>query len=784
MVNQLKENKGAKKYSHLLSKGLVITLLLLFWGRLLHTMLSTSATFDEPLHLLQGVMYWQIWSLYSVVQNPPLINAWLGSVVQLIFTPSLPSIAPDQPLQDWLKVSHHFLWELNNGLVLVFIGRVANSFLSLFLACLVYGWSKQLSHSHAAGLLALCLYTFDPNILAHSALATTDLGTAFFILLSAYACVRQWQNPSRRGFWAAGIALGLALSAKFSGVLLFPAVALAAAWVTWQESQKPVPFRQSRWVHLQGLAIGLAVWFLVAVLVVALIYRLDWVAFQTDFILQQTHQSEGHSSYLLGERSLTGWWYYFPVLLLTKTPVATLALLFVGILYSVTRYFLLPTPNSPLPTPHFLLLIVALFFTAGLLSSVNIGYRYLLPMWPLLFVVMSQLALTQTRWGHIGLGLAAGYLMVSSLWIHPHYLAYFNEPAGGPDNGWRIAVDSNIDWGQDLPALAQLVQEKGIEKLYISYLGTADFATYGIPAAPLPGWPTARPNPATDTFYPPRPAAGWYALSATQLLGVYLDDPGRFAYFQNQTPVAKAGYSIFLYRVEPSAPPAELALSGIGLSQLNNEDVQQTLQSSEVNLRWFSAWSSFLHPAGSSRWLAVGTGHLPSHPALQALYPRPVLAGLSPQVGENGEPLQYQFFELTEELNLEGFSQEWTEPITPLFGEQLTLLGYQLLPPEPHQQQLLTAWQVNQTPSQELKIFVHLLDAAGQVAAQHDGLDVQTQSLRPGDMVVQLHTLNWNELPAGAYTLQLGVYETAAGQRLLLPTQNDRLVLKTITKPE
>lgn len=780
MVDQLKRNRGGE-LPNLWSKGVAIILLLLFWGRLLHTMLHTSATFDEPFHLLQGVMYWQLDNLYSVIQNPPLINMWLGTIVQLILNPSLPPLTPDK-LQNWIRVGQQFLWELNNGLVILFIGRVANSFLSLFLASLVYNWSKQLSHGRPAGLLALLLYTFDPNILAHSALATTDLGTSFFILLAVYVCVRQWQNPSRRGFWAAGLALGLALSAKFSGVLLFPAVALAAAWVTWQESQKAVPFRQPRWVHLQGLIIGLTIWFLVALLVLALIYRLDWATFKLDFDLQQAHQLEGHSSYLLGERGRHGWWYYFPVLLLTKTPLPTLILLFAGILYVFTHHSLLPTPHTPLPTPHFLLLIVALFFTAGLLSNVNIGYRYLLPMWPLLFVVISQLALTKTRWAQIGLGLGVGYLIFSSLWIHPHYLAYFNEPAGGPDNGWRIAVDSNLDWGQDLPALATLVEQYSIEQLNIAYFGTSDFTAYGIEAEPLPGWPSVLPNPTTDTYYPPRPASGWYAISVTQLLGVYADNFGRFAYFQSQTPVAKAGYSIFLYRVEPSAPPAELALSGIGLSQLNDEDVQQTFHTSEVHLRWFSAWSSFVQPAGPSRWLAVGTGHYPSHPALQTFYPRPVLSGTSPQLGENGEPLQYQLFELTHELNLEGFSQEWVEPSTPLFGEQLTLLGHQLLPAEAHQQQLLTAWQVSQTPNQDLKIFVHLLDPAGQVVAQHDGLDVQTRSLRPGDVVIQLHTLSWGEAPAGTYTLQLGVYETAAGQRLLLPNGADKWVLKTISK--
>jgi hypothetical protein len=41
------------------------------------------------------------------------------------------------------------------------------------------------------------------------------------------------------------------------------------------------------------------------------------------------------------------------------------------------------------------------------------------------------------------------WLSASSVWIFPYYLEYFNELVGGPSNGYRYLLDSNLTWGQD-----------------------------------------------------------------------------------------------------------------------------------------------------------------------------------------------------------------------------------------------------------------------------------------------------------------------------------------------
>jgi hypothetical protein len=127
---------------------------------------------------------------------------------------------------------------------------------------------------------------------------------------------------------------------------------------------------------------------------------------------------------------------------------------------------------------------------------------------------------------------------VSAIFIAPHYLSYFNWLSGGPATGYRYLADSNVDWGQDLPALRQTLTHVGAQQPIVAYFGTAPLDAYGI-AAPL--WSC---NPAVEAMRP-----DWVAISATYLDGVYLpDDP--FSKFREIPPTARAAYSILLYQTD------------------------------------------------------------------------------------------------------------------------------------------------------------------------------------------------------------------------------------------
>jgi hypothetical protein len=127
---------------------------------------------------------------------------------------------------------------------------------------------------------------------------------------------------------------------------------------------------------------------------------------------------------------------------------------------------------------------------------------------------------------------------------------FFNEVAGGPENGRSLLVDANVDWGQDLIFLERLLAEREIDEVYLGYFGTALPEAYGLRYRPIPGFIRFTAGAEIDAYNPYTPPPGWYALSATSLqLGLMLQNTDIYAYFQDKEPVACAGYSICLYHV-------------------------------------------------------------------------------------------------------------------------------------------------------------------------------------------------------------------------------------------
>lgn len=792
-----------------------ILLLLIFFGRLVNTAAAKSITYDEIKHIFLGALYWEGDRLYSVVQNPPLVNAVIGVPVSLAFEPNFPY--PIQLVSNWLKVSKAFMWEINsNGLQMIWAGRLGIMLLSVLLGALIYRWAGQLFKSAWAGLFAILLYTFDPNILAHSFLATTDIGLAFFLTLAAYLVWRYWRNPSQASrflYLGAGIAVGMALAAKFSGLIILPALILIA-WYRWFTEL----VRSSRWSMLVSKQSALTSlfrttaevvgWLLIAGLVFLLIYRFDLEILGMDFTWQRDHQLNGHSAYFFGELGNEGWPLYFPIAFAIKTPIPVLFLLLLGALLFMLRRH--PDWERLLP-----LVIAAGFFLAGIFSRVNIGYRYLLPALPLLYVVMAQLGqpgYLRSRFAQAGVAAALVLTLFLSLWTHPHYLAYFNQLAGGPDNGWKILADSNIDWGQDLQSLSDYLDQNDIALPNISWFGTATLEAYGIQGATIP----VKENTLYDSFYPDWPSPGTYIISVTQLLGVYLDNPDRFHWFQEREPQDKVGYSMFIYDVPADGQPVGLALSGIGIAAIELEDFDRAFNSNDIQPRWYDARTSFVWAGGQSEavWVAVGDGHWPEHPALMQLYPS---AGASIR-GQGEDRLDYYLFEISESPVSSRLSQasadntrfyydsawlpeasypseKWNTTLQllskeALFDDTLELLGYQLLSPGSLKPgdvlEMLSYWRVHRPPEGQLMAFVHLLDESGELIAQNDTLDVRMEGLMVGDEFAQLHRINLPvELPAGAYFLQIGLYDVETLERLKVPVADkysvNRLFLRQFT---
>ncbi|HXG67227.1 MAG TPA: glycosyltransferase family 39 protein [Blastocatellia bacterium] len=510
-----------------------------------------SATMDEQNHITRGVVYLRTGDLRLARVHPPLINVISALPLALDGSLTLPLEHPSWENRHLDLFASEFLWTANpNSHSIVFRARLPIIALTLLLGIVVYAWAREL-YGQAAGLLALTLFAFDPNVIAHGSLATNDLGLACFATLSLYTFWRWLRRPTWQRAVVASVAFGLAQASKFSAVFLIPAIILIALahWLMTPVEKRPT-------LRPIWLLAGFAVAVITGAVIVWAIY-----GFQTGRLGAQgvtvpaadylneirliiNRVGKGNPTFLLGAYSETGWWYYFPFAFLVKTPLPTLLLIGASFVYTWRQ--------RTLRQSLALLIPVAIYFAISIASSLNIGYRHLLPALVLLIIFAAQVAQIGWHWRSKlawGVAVLLAWLAVRTLMIGPDYLAYFNEAAGGPSNGYKVLVDSNLDWGQDLIGLREYMQREGIESVRLSYFGSADPAAYGIKYEPLPSYPRylwQQPG------FPPfllEPGPGVYAISATNLQGALLPIHNMYGWFRERKPDAVIGHSIFVYRV-------------------------------------------------------------------------------------------------------------------------------------------------------------------------------------------------------------------------------------------
>jgi 4-amino-4-deoxy-L-arabinose transferase-like glycosyltransferase len=230
------------------------------------------------------------------------------------------------------------------------------------------------------------------------------------------------------------------------------------------------------------------------------------------------HAAGGHVAWLLGERSHLGWWYYFPVVFFFKTPLAFLALAAAGV--AVLR-------KHPFVIAPLLLMLLSLPV------KLNIGVRHVLPLYP--FLAICAAVGTLWLWRHsrvAAVALLAWYFVATAI-AHPDYLAYFNEAAGAHPE--QIALDSNLDWGQDLLRLARFAHARHIDRIHLIYAGSAEAQRLMAPTI-------MEPTPRGEVLY------GWVAISEMQVT-LYHE---RWLWLDRYQPVRRIGKSIRLYYIPPA----------------------------------------------------------------------------------------------------------------------------------------------------------------------------------------------------------------------------------------
>ena len=526
--------------------------------------LRLSATFDETTHLPAGFTYLDRFDFRHNPEHPPLAKMWAALPLWIsgrgtadYASPNWAGthVPPGDPLRsraDQWKFGYEFL----NGKIgdpvrsdprrLLMPARMAMLVPGLLLGLLVYVLARDVWGKNA-GLVALFLYAISPTALAHTGLVTTDLPSAAGYAATAWCFLRFTRAPGWKWAAATGLAFGASLLTKYNAILLGPILVLmAGAWVA-EGSLTGGRLDPRRW---RAAAAALAAVFVVAFAVLwagygvrysAVAdpgYRLEWeilgkakgplvpaIAWAKEArILPEAWlfglaYTEGGASarlaYLNGELSITGWWYYFPEAFLLKTPPAFVLLLLWVLATAVAR-----TRGRSLD--GWLLAIPPLVYVAvSMAGNLNIGHRHLVPVYPFLFVAAGGAAgfLEGTRVRKAAAAaLLAGCALSFGL-ATPRYLSYFNLFAGGPRGGFRYLADSNIDWGQDLPALKAWVDANGSRPVYLAYFGTADPKAYGIPYRKVfrvhdfePAEPTVRPG-----------SGDVLAVSVTLLAGVYIE---------------------------------------------------------------------------------------------------------------------------------------------------------------------------------------------------------------------------------------------------------------------
>ena len=463
-----------------------------------HSLRIKSVTYDELTHLPAGMANVATGEIVLNRQHPPLVK-WLAGLAANTTHPEIPLDGEAfAEKKEWHFGAELLFSERNDHWQILRRGRTPTVALSMLGGLVVFLWARRRS-GDAGAFFALGLWTFSPSLLAHARWVTMDAAVTALGMLTLYLWWRLCQYDSEgRKVWGltlgTGVALGLTLGAKFSGLVLIPAMALADVLVHGLPSTEPVALIKRRAAQWSVIAVSawLTLWCLY-------LFPTDPFVYFTDLGNLYADLKSDYRFYLAGSFQAGNFPHYFlATYLLKSTPVELLVTVAVFPLMWVHRR----RDNV------FLVVPAGAWFVATSLLASNQGHRYILLLYPLVFVLAAEavpaLASVQRRTLVIAVlvALPLGQAL-ETLGHHPDYLPYFNRMAGGPLAGPYWLDDSNVDWNQDIGRLAPWLEAKGIGPVYTVFFGNTDPEFYGI---------ERRPFLRSDWKDGPRPGA--YVVSA------------------------------------------------------------------------------------------------------------------------------------------------------------------------------------------------------------------------------------------------------------------------------
>jgi tetratricopeptide (TPR) repeat protein len=538
-----------------------------------------SATWDEPIHLATGYLALARQDYRLEGTHPPFIRMW--AALPLLF---MRDVQVDTGIIDrtdpveWISGSRAFafsttfLYTDNDADRLLNAARFMIVIWGIVLGVLVWSWTYEWLGAGPARW-ALVFYTLSPNLLANTSLVTTDAGITCFMFGVVYFL---WRT-SRRASWGnlAGLSTFFALGiiSKFSAlafgplvvVLLIAAVArrsmtarnalaiiallaivsYVSVWAVHGFRYAPGP--SPTWeLHVEHLPLARTV--------PALASITGWIdsrhllpnMFTQGFLIFAQSTTPPNWTFLAGDYSPDGWWYYFPVAFLIKTPIALITLIAIGLVECLRR-----RREIDATTGTFIVVSVGVYLAFAMSSTFQVGIRHILPLYPffLLAAAAAAMALSRRLAGRVTLAGLTAFWFVAVASNYPHSLTFFNLFVGGPANGYKYLADSNVDWGQGLKLLKQWMDRQAVSRVALAYFGTADPAYHGIDYSLLPAATPGYDYPSRNRPWSAPEFPGYVAVSATVLTGVYLDPPWKAFYqgLREATPVEVLGNSIFIY---------------------------------------------------------------------------------------------------------------------------------------------------------------------------------------------------------------------------------------------
>ncbi len=474
-----------KKITYLL----VSALLVVFALQAIFSLLQKSPTDDEPRKISAGYSHLIKRDLRMNQDHPPLIKIWTAlPLVFLDLDGKFETEAFQEGMSSQQEYSNDFIY--NNKVStekIILFARTPIVILGIFLGIYVFLWAKELFGIKSA-LLALTFYSFSPTILAHSRVATNDIGVTLFIFISSYYFWKLYKHKLWKYAFICGFFLGLAQTSKFTAAYMAPFLLVITVIQIIIDLKKKDKIWKKRilWLILIFFIAWVIIWLFYLPFGRPYLYNFELLKkdveeyyelkdFFAFYIMPHyyargasellAHTQEGHKSFFFGEVSREGWWYYYLASYFIKTPLAFLIILIFYFFFKIFR------GGNDLKKIHFMIFLLPLLILlwTSFLNKVNIGIRHVLPMFPFIFVFTSEIINVKLKEKkrqkmlYVVLGILIIWYVGNSFWIYPDYLMHFNQLVGGPENGWKYSVLGD-DWGQDDLKLVKWMKENGYKE--------------------------------------------------------------------------------------------------------------------------------------------------------------------------------------------------------------------------------------------------------------------------------------------------------------------------------